>query len=103
MTMDMNNENLTKSLSKDDCIPLRDESTPDLFNNFTEKDINKIALTLCSYSFIRKRHKVIEMETVRQFIYDSLSKQPHLYEAFKKIKNTKPKVPKHENPLNIKA
>lgn len=103
MTMDMNNENLAKSLPKDGCISLRDESTPDLFNNFTEKDINKIALTLCSYSYIRKRHKVIEMETVRQFIYDTLSKHPHLYEAFKKIKNTKPKVPKHENPLNIKT
>lgn len=100
--MDMKNGKNAKSKATETDSPiLRDESTPDLFNNFTDKDISKIALTLCSYSYIRKRHKVIEFDTVRQFIYNSLNENPNLYKAFIKLKNTKPKVAKSENPLNI--
>lgn len=99
--MDMNNENLAKTPVKETYVSYRDESTLDLFNNFSDKDITKIALTLCSYSFIRKRHKVIEFDIVRQFIFDTLNENPHLYKAFIKLKNTKPKVPKSENPLKI--
>lgn len=101
MTMDMKKENSAKQANTGTDAPLRDESTPDLFNKLTDKDIGKIAITLCSYSYIRKRHKVVDFNTVRQFIYDSLSEKPELYGAFLKIKNTKPKVPKSENPLQI--
>lgn len=102
--MDLNNEKLSSTKKVNQGIPhIRDKSTPDIFHNLTDNDIQQIAITLCSYSYIRKRHKVVDIEVVKKFILDSLEKYPELYQAFQKIRKTKPKVPNTENPLRIDA
>ena len=78
----------------------RDEFTPDIFNHFTDSEIEKICKTMVSYATIRKNFKVFYFDLVKTFIYKTLHEQPHFLPVFHKVlipipirlKNTKKKM-----------
>ncbi len=71
----------------------RDEFTPDIFNHFTDSEIEKICKTMVSYATIRKKFKVVDFDLVKTFIYKTLHEQPHFLPVFQKILITKPRRP----------
>jgi K+/H+ antiporter YhaU regulatory subunit KhtT len=63
----------------------RDQDTVDIFHTFTDQEINRIAILLSSSNRIKSRFNDINLDVVKQFIFETIKCKPSTVNTFKKL------------------